>query len=238
MDPSPSLEWVFAYYSGKIATVRKRISMVLVRLFGLLLVLGLLVLLGSRLVTTLYSRTRIYSSADIPVKRVAIVFGAGLWRDGSPTPILKDRVRAAADLFFAGKVEKLLMSGDNQVIEYNEPLAMQNYALSLGVPQNAIVLDYAGRRTYDTCYRAGAVFGLTDVILVTQSFHLPRALYICNHLGLKAVGLSSDLQFYRKSSLFIWNLRELIATTAALWDVHIGHPVPVLGNYEPIFPSN
>lgn len=128
------------------------------------------------------------------------------------------------------------MSGDNQVVEYNEPLAMQNYALSLGVPRDAIVLDYAGRRTYDTCYRAKAIFGLTDGILVTQSFHLPRALYTCNHLGLNSVGVPSDVQVYRKSSLLIWNLRELFATATALWDVHIGHPVPVLGDYEPIFP--
>lgn len=202
-----------------------------------MVILGLLVLIIARLLSGIYSKPKIYSITNISFKKVAIVFGAGLWKDGSPTPILKDRVKTAADLFFSGKVERLLLSGDNRVVDYNEPIAMQNYALSLGVPQDAIVLDYAGRRTYDTCYRARAIFGLENAILVTQSFHLPRALYTCNHLGLNAVGVSSDLQDYRKRSLIFWNFRELFATVSAFWDVHIGHPVPVLGDVEPIFPS-
>ncbi|MFH1906686.1 MAG: ElyC/SanA/YdcF family protein, partial [Chloroflexota bacterium] len=122
--------------------------------------------------------------------------GAGLWRDGSPTPVLRDRV-AAADLYFNGKVEKLLMSGDNRFVEYNEPGAMREYALSLGVPDEAIVLDYAGRRSYDTCYRAKAIFGLERAVVVTQGFHLPRVLYTCNALGLEAVGVEADRQRYQ-----------------------------------------
>ena len=114
-----------------------------------------------------------------PAAPAAIVFGAGLWRDGSPSPVLQDRVATAADLYFSGKVKKILMSGDNRFIYYNEPGAMKKFALSLGVPEEDIVLDYAGRRTYDTCYRARAIFGLKEAILVTQSFHLPRALILC-----------------------------------------------------------
>jgi vancomycin permeability regulator SanA len=206
------------------------------KLLLILTILGFLFLTLPRLVTGIYSRMRIYTGVSVPMKRIAIVFGAGLWSDGSPTPILQDRVKAAADLFFNGKVEKILMSGDNRVVEYNEPLAMREFALSLGVPEDAIVLDYAGRRTYDTCYRAKAIFGLIEATLVTQSFHLPRALYICSKLGLDVVGVSADLQVYRKRALIYWNMRELVATGAALWDVHFRHPVPVLGDYEPIFP--
>ena len=202
----------------------------------IIFVLGILSLTLPRLVTGLYSRPRIFTEVDIPVKRAAIVFGAGLWRDGSPTPVLRDRVITAAKLYMDGKVEKILMSGDNSVVEYNEPFAMRDFALSLGVPEDDIVLDYAGRRTYDTCYRAKAIFGLTEAILVTQSFHITRAIYICNKLGLAALGVSADNQVFRRSSLVYWNLRESFATIAALWDVHIGHPVPVLGEYEPIFP--
>ena len=164
------------------------------------------------------------------------MFGAGLWRDGSPTPVLRDRVAQAAELFFAGKVEKLLMSGDNSHLNYNEPQAMREYALSLGVPEQAIVLDYAGRRTYDTCYRARHIFGVKKAILVTQSFHLPRALYICNNLDIQVNGVASDLRTYPRRSLTFWNLREVPATLVAFWEVHITRPLPILGNPEPIFP--
>jgi len=203
----------------------------------ILAALGLLVLLVPRLVTALSARGRVYTTDEVPPRRAAIVFGAGLQRDGSATPILRDRVAAAAELYFSGKVEKLLMSGDNRFLDYNEPGAMRAYALSLGVPEEAIVLDYAGRRTYDTCYRATAIFGLSEAILVTQGYHLPRALYTCNHLGLDSIGVDADRQPYRKVSMLYWNLRELVATAAALWDVHVAHPVPVLGDPEPIFPE-
>ena len=208
----------------------------ILKLLLILFVLGLLVLVISRLVTGLYARGKVFSATDVPVRRVAIVFGAGLWRNGSPTPVLADRVSEAAALYFAGKVEKLLMSGDNRFVDYNEPEAMRQLALSLGVPDQAIVLDYAGRRTYDTCYRAKAIFRVDQAILVTQAFHMPRAIYICNLLGVESVGVQSDLRDFRKSSLLYWNARELFATVSALWDVNISHPIPVLGKQEPIFP--
>jgi len=107
---------------------------------------------------------------------------------------------------------------------------------SLGGPETAIVVDFAGRRTYDTCYRARAIFGVTEAILVTQAFHLPRAIYECSRLGIDLVGVNADLRVYSKSSVLYWNARELFATVAALWDLNISHPVPVLGNPEPIFP--
>ncbi|HEX7541203.1 MAG TPA: ElyC/SanA/YdcF family protein [Anaerolineales bacterium] len=214
----------------------KSIVMMLLKILFALAVLGLLILILSRLVTGLYARPITYTAADVPARRVAIVFGAGLWRDGTATPVLQDRIQTAANLFFAGKVEKLLMSGDNRFVDYNEPAVMREVALSLGVPEDAIVLDYAGRRTYDTCYRAKAIFGVTEAILVTQAFHLPRAIYLCSQLGIDSVGVAADLRVYRKSSVLYWNMRELFGTVAALWDVKISHPVPVLGDPEPIFP--
>jgi SanA protein len=212
----------------------------IVKLFSIILFvcifLGLLILIIPRFVTAAYARGKVFTVSDVPVRRVAIVFGAGLYRNGSATPVLADRVTAAANLFFAGKVEKLLMSGDNRFVDYNEPEAMRKLAVSLGVPNDAIVLDYAGRRTYDTCYRAKAIFKVDQAILVTQAFHMPRALYLCNRLGVDAIGVESDLRTYSKFSLLSWNARELFATTAAIWDVNIGHPVPVLGDPLPIFP--
>ena len=129
------------------------------------------------------------------------------------------------------------MSGYNTSVHHDEPGAMRDFALSLGVPDEDIVLDYAGRRTYDTCYRAREIFNIDSAILVTQAFHLPRALYTCNTLGVKAVGVPADLRQYRRSSLAFWNLRETIATVVALWELHISLPEPILGNPEPIFPQ-
>ncbi len=208
----------------------------LLRLALTLGLLGLFGLLLPRFIFLLYSKPRTFSVTTVPPRRAAIVFGAGLWRDGSPTPVLRDRVQTAANLYFAGKVEKLLMSGDNRFVNYNEPEAMRRHALSLGVPDEDIVLDYAGRRTYDTCYRARDIFGVRSAILVTQGFHLPRALYLCNMLGVDGVGVPADIQYYRKISRAIWTFRETLATLDALNDIMSKKPVPVLGEPEPIFP--
>ena len=205
-------------------------------IFLVLLFLAAAIFFLPRLLTGLYAQPRLHSVEQTAPKPVAIVFGAGLWRDGTPTPVLRDRVATAADLYFAGKVEKLLMSGDNRVQNYNEPGAMRDYAISLGVPAEDIVLDYAGWRTYDTCYRARDIFSVKDAILVTQGFHLPRAIYTCNILGVTASGVPADRRVYRRGSRAYWNLREVFATHVAIWEVHITHPLPVLGKPEPIFP--
>lgn len=195
------------------------------------------ILLLPRLVTEVYSLARLRSPGQVQNQPVAIVFGAGLWRDGSPTPVLRDRVQAAADLYFAGKVKKLLMSGTT-VGYYNETRAMRNYAMELGVPNEAIVQDYGGLRTYDTCLRALQVYNVKQAILVTQRFHLPRALYLCNTLGLDAEGVSADLRQYRLRSQLWWNLREIPATLVAFWEAYVQPPEINLGEPEPIFPKN
>jgi SanA protein len=200
--------------------------------------LGLLALLLPRLITVFSTRKDIYTVGSAPAERAAIVFGAGLTRDGQPTPILRDRVETAAELYFSGKVQKLLMSGDNRFLDYNEPEAMRQYALRLGVPDEAIVLDYAGRRTYDTCYRAKAIFGLDSALLVTQAFHLPRALFLCNALGLQAKGVQAEIRRYWPLMGLIWNIREQFATLGAFVDVYVSKPLPVLGKPEPIFPAS
>ena len=204
----------------------------------LTLALGTVVLLGMilpRVITSAYSLNKIYQAEDAPTARLAIVFGAGLRRDGSPTAILRDRVETAAGLYLSGKVEKILMSGDNSFDDYNEPEAMRQYALSLGVPDTAIAMDFAGRRTYDTCYRARVIFEVEEALLVTQGFHLPRALFLCNALGLQAYGIEANNNNYRRSSLMIWNFREQIATVGAFLDVYVNNPMPILGAPEPLF---
>lgn len=213
----------------------KRILKFIWRIVLLFSALGLLGVILPRLVTSVYSLNRIYQKENAPAERLAIVFGAGLRRDGTPTAVLRDRVETAASLYFNGKVEKLLLSGDNSLEFYNEPGAMREYALSLGVPDTAIAMDFAGRRTYDTCYRAKVIFGVDEALLVTQKFHLPRALFLCNALGLNAYGVEANNNRYRNGSLLIWNIREQMATVTAFMDVYVNNPLPVLGDPEPLF---
>ena len=141
----------------------------------------------------------------------------------------------AVELYRLGKVEKLLMTGDNRTLDYNEPAQMRAHAMTLGVPADDIVLDYAGRRTYDSCYRARHIFCLTEATLVTQSYHLDRALFTANGLGIDAVGVPADRRDYLYIKYYWW--REMLATALAWFQVYISHPTPVLGEKLPIFPE-
>ncbi len=200
---------------------------------GVLATAGLLG--GLRLWVELRYRERIFTRVeDVPERPVALVFGAGLWRDGSLTPVLADRVVSASDLYHAGKVRKLLCSGDNRFVYYNEPQRMYEYAVRLGVPAEDVVRDYAGRRTYDTCYRARAIFGVDQAVVVTQRFHVARTLYLCDALGVDAVALVADRQPYSARRV-IWETREYLALARAWWDVNVARPLPVLGEPLPIF---
>jgi SanA protein len=178
----------------------------------------------------------IYPVETAPPRRVAIVFGAGIYADGSPTPILADRVSTAVALYRRGAVEKLLMTGDNRRADYNEPAAMRDYAVSLGVPADDIVLDYAGRRTYDSCYRARHIFRVTDAILVTQAYHLDRALFTAHRLGIDVIGVASDHRDYTNIRYYWW--REMAATAVAFLEVLVTRPEPVMGEPLPIFPKD
>lgn len=201
-----------------------------------------LVILVSLLGWTVWNLTarfdsRIYKPEEldvVPERSVALVFGAGYWEDGALSDILRDRLDAVIELYRIGKVEKLLFSGDNRVSEYNEPGKMREYAISLGVPDEAIVLDFAGRRTYDSCYRARDIFLVQEVILVTQRYHLSRALLTCDGLNVDVVGYAADRTPYVHIRWY-W-IREIPAIWNAWWDIYIKHPVPVLGEPLPIFP--
>src|SRR5262249_21055996 len=139
-------------------------------------------------------------------------------------------------LYHAGKVRHLLLSGDNRRRSYDEPRAMRRLALEGGVPESAIVLDYAGRRTYDSCARARDIFrvdatpraGTTaaGTILVTQEFHLARAIYLCHALGLDdVVGVAADRQDYPGENRY--QAREVLANVRAWLDVHVRRPYVV-----------
>jgi len=159
--------------------------------------------------------------AEAPNAPIAIVFGAGLRRNGTPTPVLYDRVATAVQLYQAGKVAELLMSGSSVSEAYDEPAAMKELAISLGVPAQAVLTDSGGTRTLTTCLRAMTEFGIDQALLVSQSYHLPRALATCDSLGLEAVGISADLRPYHPRAIRIWETREIPATLVALVEARL-----------------
>lgn len=166
---------------------------------------------------------RIYDAAAAPARPVAIVYGAGLRRDGTPTTVLSDRIRTAVGLYQAGKVERILMSGtvrDN----YDEPGAMAAAATKLGVPSEDIWIDPAGVRTLDSCARAAGLFGVRSALLVTQRYHLPRALALCSAVGIEADGVAADLSPYSARSRRFWELREYPASLVAAIEALLARP--------------
>ncbi len=184
-----------------------------------------------RMTVRYYYAGAMYDVDSVRSEHVAIVYGAEV-RGARLTTILRDRMDTAIALYHAGKVNKLLVSGDNSFADYNEPDAMRQYAITQGVAPDDVVADYAGRRTYDTCYRAYHVFQLESAILVTQAFHLPRAIFTCNMLGLDTVGVGSDPRIYRQADYY--EGRETLATYRALWDVMRHQPAEIVGAAEPI----
>ena len=208
-----------------------RFPMLLIPLSAIFIALGLNVYVN------LFTSGRRYTNASkVTPQPIGIVLGAGIFSDGTPTPMLADRVSAAAELYKQGRVQKLLMSGDNSREDYDEVTAMRNYAVELGVSPEDITLDHAGFSTYESCYRAKKIFGIEQAIIVTQDFHLPRAVYICNRLNVNAIGLGTpDWETYPFRNVMFYSLREKFSTLKALWEVHIIRPQPTfLGPFEGI----
>ncbi len=158
-----------------------------------------------------------YAAADVPETPVALVLGAGL-KDGRPTPFLAGRLDVAADLYRRGKVKVLLVSGDNSRTDYDEPSAMRGYLVDKGVPGRVIVADYAGLDTWDSCSRAKRVFGVSRLTVVTQEFHLPRAVALCREAGLEAFGVGHDTWDPWWQTTAYGYFREAFASGKAMWD--------------------
>lgn len=198
--------------------------------FGLLLALFLALLASFALRMWVDNQTEelIYTpdNPNIPRQHVAIVFGAGLNTAGGPSAMLYDRVATAVKLYQDDRVDKLLMTGDNSALNYNEVEVMRRTAVGLGIPDEDIVLDYAGFSTWDSCYRARDIFDLTEATLVTQRFHLPRALYACKELGVKPIGVEADIQPY---PTWTNEARELPALLSTLWKRAVNEKPRFLG---------
>lgn len=209
---------------------RKRVRWALVGVAGL----SLSVLLLPNLWVWGASAGRVSDAGDVDETvraPVAIVLGASVYSSGDPSPWLRYRLDIAASLYESGQVDSVLVSGDNGQMEYNEPIVMHDYLVSVGVPDEAIAVDYAGFDTYDTCVRAHDVFGVSQAVLVSQDFHVSRAVALCRAAGIDAVGVgdtkaSGDRGMWARS----W-MRERIAAVKAAWDV-ISRREPLLGKRE------
>ncbi|HEY4524868.1 MAG TPA: ElyC/SanA/YdcF family protein [Candidatus Paceibacterota bacterium] len=157
---------------------------ILLSAFALVLVLA--VPIAMRLSMQSYMYTNVL---DVPEAQAALVLGASVVR-GKPSPILEERAAVAVELYSAGKVAKILVTGDNGALTHDEVTPVRKYLLDMGVPAGDIFLDHAGFDTYSSMYRARDVFLADSLIIVTQDFHLPRALYLARHLGITAYGVA------------------------------------------------
>ena len=174
----------------------------------------------------------IFSEADVPAAPVALVLGAQVYPDGTPSPFLAARLDVARRLLEAGKVRVILVSGDHMNWEYNEPGAMLRYLTAAGVPSAKVVLDHAGFDTYDSCARAHRIFGVREAIVVTQTFHLPRAVTLCRELGVDATGVGDDSVKRYERVWRIGSTRELGACVKAVADAVSGRDPVHLGHHE------
>ena len=125
-----------------------------------------------------------------------LVLGAGVYSDGTPTPMLNDRLVVACEAYEAGCSNRLVMSGDHISADYNEPKAMKNFAIEQGIDSKVIFLDHAGISTYDSIYRAINIYGAEKILIVTQKYHLYRAIYLAQSMGAEAYGVSANLRSY------------------------------------------
>lgn len=173
-----------------------------------------------------------HSVDSVPDRPVAIVLGAGVRSDGLPSYLLAQRLDLAVELYEAGSVEAVLVTGDNGAEHYNETDTMRDYVVEAGVPEDRVVGDHAGFSTWDSCARASEVFGVEEATVVTQEFHLPRAVRLCRAAGIDTVGVGgASMEQRAVATVYGW-AREVPAAVAALGTVVLRPDPHFLGDYE------
>lgn len=206
------------------------IASLLAALFLLFAVINIIVLLSAQSRIVDIEEAKALGSFDC-----ILVLGAGVWRNNRPSHVLEDRLKIGIEAYCAGVSDKLLMSGDHGRNNYDEVNVMKSFAMDCGIPSENIFMDHAGFSTYESMYRARDVFSAHRVLIVTQKFHMYRALYIANALGLEAYGLTSDLRDYANATYS--QLRESLARVKDFFMVifkplptYLGEVLPVNGN--------
>ena len=182
-------------------------------------------------VDILRERAFIFLPSNVPTTTVAMIFGGGLNKDGSLNDMVEDRVLAAVSLFRAGKVQKLMITGDDGRVRVDEVDAMREAVLALGVPTDKVSVDRHGYRTYDSCYRAAKVYDMTNVVAVSQFLHLSRIIFLCSHFGIGTTGVAADFHDYGFGSFYM-NVRELGARLKAWLEINVSSPKPLVLSRE------
>ncbi len=203
-----------------------------------LIATSLLIIITMDVVVRSSVRKRIISSEDaVKLGKVdcILILGAGIWEDNKPSPMLEDRLKLGIKLYQAGVANKLLMSGDHGREDYNEVGVMKQYAVNAGIPSEDIFMDHAGFSTYESLYRARNIFQADKIVVVTQKYHMYRALYIGKGLGLDVYGVASDPRRYSGQSKR--ELREIVARGKDFFYVitkprpkYLGEVIPVSGD--------
>ncbi len=178
-----------------------------------------------------------YQAASLEDVDCILVLGCGVHSDGTPSAMLEDRLKRAVSLYEAGAAPKLLMSGDHGTKSYDEVNTMKRYALEAGIPSADVFMDHAGFSTYDTVYRAKEIFGVEKMVIVTQEYHLYRALHLAEALGIEAYGVSADYRTY--TNQISRDLREILARVKDFFmgiiqpePTYLGNAIPIGGSGE------
>ena len=196
--------------------MKKLKKFILFSVIGIVLII--FTILGIEAIFLRHTSEDIYSDiSKIPPRETLIILGASVHSDGKLSPILKDRVDTAIKLYRSNKVKNFHVTGDHRTEDYNEIAAMVAYLRERGIPQNQITSDHAGLDTYDSMYRAGKLFNVENATVVTQKFHLPRALFISGQLGFNYFGFTADQRAYQTE--YRLKQREKLANVKALWEV-------------------
>lgn len=206
------------------------------RLAGLAAVSAALIMIFANALILLTTRHSLVASIDaLPVADAVMIPGAAVRGRAVLSNVLRDRADTALDVYRAGKAHRILVSGDHGTRYYDEVNAVKMYLLTRGVPPRDIFMDHAGFSTYDSLYRARAIFQVTSIVIATQRFHLARALFIGRSVGLDISGIAADRRIYDKWHYY--QVREALARCKAIFDVlrkarprYLGPPIPITGD--------
>ncbi len=175
------------------------------------------------------------AAAELEDVDCILVLGCGVREDGSPSHMLRDRLNRSVELYESEVAPKLLMSGDHGRISYNEVAVMKDFAIEIGIASEDIFMDHAGFSTYESMYRAKEVFGADKVVIVTQGYHMYRAIYVAEKLGLEAYGVTSDYNVYvgqavRDAREVLARAKDFVTTVLKPEPTYLGEEISLVGS--------